>query len=101
MNSPLAAPATETATNKRLLDLVQTRYGLFNRSVGLTPSPGDPLFSVTVARLGDLGSVLPGLANAPQESSARNSLDGAGSGLEPEDSNVRAVAEGLERYASS
>ena len=89
-----------TASTQGLRDLVQARAGLFNQEIPVIGAPGDPRFSIAVARLGDLRKILPGYAQGLHGDAVRDSLDGAGSGLEAEESSVRAVAEGLERYSS-
>lgn len=83
-----------------LLNLVQPIGGLFSRELQLTNAPGEPRFPIAIAQLGNVGSILPGFDETLNKSASRNTLDGAGGGLEAEDGRIRAVAEGLERYAS-
>lgn len=89
-----------TNATASVLDLVQPIGGLFSREIQVMNAAGDPRFPATIARLDDVGRILPGFAQTVTSDAGRNALDGAGSGLEPEDGRVRAVAEGLERYAS-
>ncbi len=99
-SSPGNSPSNATNSISALFNLVQPRAGLFSREVQLIAAPGDPRFSISVSRLGDLRKILPGFAQTLRGDALRDSLDGAGSGLEAGESSVRAVAEGLERYAT-
>jgi ribosomal protein S12 methylthiotransferase accessory factor len=87
-------------TAERLLGLVQPQCGLFNSAVRLNSSPGDPRFSIAVARLNNLRPSSQGFGSASPHREEQNLLDGAGSGLEDSEANVRAIAEGLERYST-
>ena len=90
---------TPISTSLPLLDLVQPLGGLISGHIQLLNAPGEPRFPTTIARLGDVSQVLPGLAKTPAPGMAKTNLDGAGGGLEPEEGVVRATAEALERYS--
>lgn len=73
-----------TGTQTPLDGLVQPLGGLVGRLVPAAHMPGEPNFSITIARLGGSGS----------------EPTGAGASPDPTVSRLRAVAEALERYAS-
>lgn len=83
----------------RLERLVEPGVGLMDRVSELLPYPGEPRFAVRTAHLGAVGEALerPGVFDLQRRAGP---LDGAGAGLESDEARLRAIAEGLERYAS-
>lgn len=63
-------------------------------------APGDTRFSTTIARLGNVAQILPGLSQSSDAFDEKTNLDGAGGGISEEDGMIRATAETLERYSS-
>ena len=55
---------------------------LFSRELQLTNAPGEPRFPIAIAQLGNVGSILPGFDETLNKSASKNTLDGAGGGLE-------------------
>jgi ribosomal protein S12 methylthiotransferase accessory factor len=81
-----------------LESLVQPIGGLMSQVVQLPAHPGEPSFPIYSSLLGDVNRVLKPYSRLTELDA--NSLNGAGGALEPELGRVRAIAEGLERYAS-
>lgn len=82
---------------KNLDSLVQPIGGLMNHVMRLTPHPGDPDFPIYASSLGKLGNLRPDVFSAAMEDDV---MSGAGGDVAPEFARTKAIAEGLERYAS-
>jgi ribosomal protein S12 methylthiotransferase accessory factor len=89
------SPVT-TGAVPRLQDLVSPLGGLINDVMRLPVEPSSPQLAVFSAALGDVSTVLADQCG-PE---CLGSLDGAGTGLDPERAEIVAVAESLERYAN-
>lgn len=87
-------------TEASLLNLVQASGGLFNGVNRLPHHPGEPRFPIMSSSLGDVGQVLGTVAHSRPGGSTAHVMDGTGGSIGQEDSRIKAIAEGLERYAS-
>src|SRR5262249_49118488 len=82
----------------RLESLVQPIGGAVGPGVELPANPGEPSYASYSSLLGDVDRVLNPYSRLTELEP--NALNGAGGALEPELGRIRAIAEGLERYAS-
>lgn len=89
-------PNGEASASARLAELVSPLGGLVSHVLRLPVEPSEPPLAVFSADLGDVSAVLPALCG-PE---CLGSLDGTGTGVDPERSALVAVAEALERYAN-
>jgi ribosomal protein S12 methylthiotransferase accessory factor len=83
-----------------LQNLVQPLGGLISRVIHLPHHPGEPRFPIMSSSLGDVGQVLSNVTNAGPPGSTAHIMDGTGGSVAPEESRIKAIAEGLERYSS-
>ncbi|GAA2707309.1 YcaO-like family protein [Actinoplanes palleronii] len=91
-----AEAARRDASAPRLRDLVSPLGGLVNNVYQLPVESSDPPLAVFSADLGDVSTVLPNLCGPD----CLGTLDGTGTGVDPERSAIVGIAEGLERYAN-
>lgn len=88
---------TQTSATK-LDSLVQPLGGLMNHVMQLTPHPGDPVFPIYGSALGKIQNLR---GDDPRSQGLDDeALSGAGGDIDPELARIKAIAEGLERYAS-
>jgi len=87
-------------TRSPLEDLVQPIGGLVEGVFQLPNDPGEPRFPIVNASMGDLSQALTSVAHSVAGKSVANTLDGAGGSLNADEARIKAIAEGLERYAS-
>src|SRR5262249_34200342 len=80
--------------------LVQPIGGLIQGVRRIPNHPGEPRFPVMTASLGDISQVTEQSLTPGSTPPRDGALDGAGSGLEEEETRVRAIAESLERYST-
>ncbi|GIF05518.1 YcaO-like family protein [Actinoplanes siamensis] len=85
-----------TAGSAGLQDLVSPLGGLITNVTQLAVEPSNPPLQVSSADLGDVSAVLANLCGPD----CLGSLDGAGTGVDPERAEMVATAEALERYAN-
>ena len=76
-------------------------HGLVSKTYDLPTRHGDPRFPITCGSLGDLSAVAANVSECTGGRPIRGGLDGAGGGVDPTRARYVAVAESLERYASS
>ncbi|AEV84085.1 hypothetical protein ACWT_3062 [Actinoplanes sp. SE50] len=93
----MSAVAAEKAQRRMdLKDLVSPLGGLITHVMPLPVEPSEPPLRVHSADLGDVSTVISS-ACGPD---CLGSLDGTGTGVDPERATVVAIAEALERYAN-
>jgi ribosomal protein S12 methylthiotransferase accessory factor len=86
-------------TETKLQNLVQPLGGLISRVSHLPHHPGEPRFPIMSSSLGDVGQVLSSVAQSSPDGSA-HVMDGTGGSIDQQESRIKAIAEGLERYSS-
>lgn len=87
-------------TRPNLEKLVQPLGGLINRVDSLPIYPGEPDFPIRLASLGDISEALLLVKQATPGRSISGDMNGAGGSVDPEESRIKAIAEGVERYSS-
>lgn len=83
----------------QLEELVQPLTGLFHQVSRFRAYPGDPQFWLMSSELNDISQVLPTVTRSISGGAAQGTLNGAGSSLHESEARIKAIAEGLERYA--
>ncbi|KUJ49673.1 hypothetical protein ACZ90_67185 [Streptomyces albus subsp. albus] len=93
-------PLREPEVAGRLRSLVDPVGGLVSGALRLPNPPGDPVFPVCVAPLGDISQALTHTAHSVNTSPGDAGMDGAGNAITVEDASWLCIAEALERYSS-
>lgn len=84
-----------------MTSIVQPRTGLIGSVDQLQTAPGEPVFSIATARMGNVWQSIAAPGDAGPTGGRLLSLDGAGGGLTADEARIRAIGESLERYCSS
>ncbi len=82
------------------LDALVGPYGLVSRTMRLPGNPGEPRIPIYTAALGEIGRVVPNVAESLRGALVDGAMDGAGGSLAPERAGRLCVAEALERYST-